>query len=134
MEDILAKLNRWVTNLGGATAVATARIALWLRGSHAGEDGGGVEADRRSDIVCILSDGHFSPKMQYFTLCRPIGEDGPDYILPAVVPFFLRIAVRGNKYMNTCRVADHLTSDDLALRAARMVLGAGKNDVKLKLS
>ena len=120
METILAMLRGWVDNMG-AQAAKKVEAVLWLRGLP------DPESDFPFvDVVVLLVDVFYAPKMQYLALCALVGSpaDKLEFELPVLpaLPCVVTIATRANRVAKKFREVNLVTSDELAYRLASMRL------------
>ena len=94
---------------------------LWLRGLPSDDS----DADQPLvDVVVLLVDVYYNPKMQYLALCTLVGSpaDKVEFELPVLpaLPCVVTIATRANRVAKKFREVNLATSDELAYRLASM--------------
>ena len=112
LDSLCLRFNAWVDDLGAPVA-REAESLLWLKGQ---DDDLFGEGDR-VDMVVLLVDPVYQPKMQYWARCCLLGQDGVDqFRMPDAWPVVVSICSREARLSPNFRTLDLVTSDELALQ------------------
>ena len=112
LDSLCLRFNVWVDDLGAPVA-REAESLLWLKGQ---DDDLFGEGDR-VDMVVLLVDPVYQPKMQYWARCCLLGEDGvAQFRMPDAWPVVVSICSREARLSPNFRTLDLVTSDELALQ------------------
>ena len=115
MDVILSLLNKCVDDLGCEVA-RQASCLLWMRGIAVDPAEGPPV-----DLVVLLSDPWYSPKMQYWSRCALAACSGEVCFSMPEFPCLIQIAIKLNRLTDRFKQAFMTTSDELAYEAALMV-------------
>ena len=110
LSAITGRLSSWVDSFGAAACRKCDRLLL-LRGRAARPD---LE-DAQCQLVVMLIDARFSPKMQFFGVCRLKGSIGDFSLSLSALPCVVSLATETSAISKKFRTLMLMTSDELGM-------------------